>query len=66
MTEVKGEDKINNPDVIAKKQSALKYCETVSKWCRENGYKEWKYLFIPSLQIKANSTFKQLVERFVV
>ena len=66
LTEVKGEDKINNPDVIAKKQSALKYCETVSKWCRENGYKEWKYLFIPSLQIKANSTFKQLVERFVV
>ena len=40
LTEVKGEDKINNPDVIAKKQSALKYCETVSKWCRENGYKE--------------------------
>ncbi|MBR0519641.1 hypothetical protein IJJ97_07610 [bacterium] len=66
LTEVKGEDKINNPDVIAKKQSALKYCEIVSKWCKENGYKEWKYLFIPSLQIKSNSTFMQLAERFVV
>lgn len=66
LTEVKGEDKINNPDVIAKKQSSLKYCEIVSKWCKENGYKEWKYLFIPSLQIKSNSTFIQLAERFVV
>lgn len=64
LVEVKGEDKLNNPDVIAKKERGIQYCAVASNWGKANGYKEWRYLFIPAGQIKANSTFKQLAERF--
>ncbi len=57
LVEVKGEDKLQDPDVIAKKKRAVQYCEVSSRWGRANGYKEWRYLFIPSKQIQANSTF---------
>ncbi len=64
LVEVKGEDKLNNPEVIAKKERGIQYCAVASNWGKANGYKEWRYLFIPAGQIKANSTFKQLAERF--
>ena len=64
LVEVKGEDKINEPDVIAKKNRVVKYCEVVSRWGKTNGYKEWQYLFIPSKQIQENSSFEQLAKRF--
>lgn len=64
LVEVKGEDKINQPDVIAKKNRAIKYCEVVSRWGKANGYKEWQYLFIPSKQIQESSSFEQLAKRF--
>ena len=64
LVEVKGEDKLSNPDVIAKKERGIQYCAVASNWGKANGYKEWRYLFIPAGQIKANSTFKQLAERY--
>lgn len=64
LVEVKGEDKINNPDVIAKKHRAVRYCEVVTRWGKANGYKPWEYTFIPSLKIKENSTFSALVNQF--
>lgn len=64
LVEVKGEDKLNIPDVVAKKKRAIKYCEVVSSWGKVNGYKEWQYLFIPSKQIHENSSFEQLAKRF--
>lgn len=48
LVEVKGEDKLNDPDVIAKKKRGIQYCEVASRWGKANGYKEWRYLFIPS------------------
>lgn len=66
LVEVKGEDKVDEADVIAKKHRAIQYCETVSRWAKANGYKEWKHVFIPSKQIKEQSSFEQLVKRFVV
>lgn len=65
LVEVKGEDKLEDADVIAKKQRAVNYCELVSKWAIENNYKEWKHIFIPANQIQVNSTFGYLVSRFV-
>lgn len=65
LVEVKGEDKLNEPDVIAKKKRAVKYCEVVSNWGKANGYKQWEYLFIPSMQIHENSSFEQLSKQFV-
>lgn len=64
LVEVKGEDKLNDPDVIAKKKRGIQYCEVATRWGKANGYKEWRYLFIPSKQIMPNSSFKQLAERF--
>ena len=64
LAEVKGEDKLQDPDVIAKKKRGIQYCEVASRWGKANGYKEWKYLFIPSKQIMPNSSFVQLAKRF--
>ena len=64
LVEVKGEDKLQDPDVIAKKKRGIQYCEVASRWGKANGYKEWKYLFIPSKQIMPNSSFVQLAKRF--
>lgn len=40
------------------------HCEVASRWGKANGYKEWRYLFIPSKQIMPNSSFMQLAKRF--
>ena len=64
LVEVKGEDKLKDPDVIAKKNRGIKYCEVASRWGKANGYKEWRYLFIPSKQVMPNSSFMQLAKRF--
>lgn len=65
IVEVKGEDKINDADVIAKSKKAIKFCEVASDWSKENLRKEWKYLFIPSKEIMPSSSFKNLVDRFI-
>lgn len=64
LVEVKGEDKLNAPDVIAKKKRGIQYCEVASRWGKANGYKQWRYLFIPSKQVMPNSSFTQLAKRF--
>lgn len=64
LVEVKGEDKLNDPGVISKKKRGIQYCEVATRWGKANGYKAWKYLFIPSKQVQSNSSFLQLVKRF--
>lgn len=64
LVEVKGEDKLNDPDVIAKKERGIQYCAVASRWGKANGYKEWRYLFIPAGQIRSNSSFAMLAERY--
>ncbi|WP_239257377.1 DEAD/DEAH box helicase [Listeria ilorinensis] len=64
LVEVKGEDKLNHPDVLAKKERAINYCRISTSWGKANGYKQWKYLFIPAGQIYSNSSFLNLAARF--
>lgn len=64
LVEVKGEDKLNDPDVIAKKERGIQYCAVASRWSKANNRKEWRYLFIPAGQIQSNSSFAQLAERY--
>ena len=64
LVEVKGEDKLKDPDVIAKKKRGIQYCEVASRWGKANGYKEWRYLYIPSKQDMPNSSFIILAKRF--
>ena len=65
LVEVKGEDRMGDTDVIAKKERAIQYCKAVSEWGKANGYKPWQYLFIPAGEIHGNSSFGQLAKRFV-
>lgn len=65
MVEVKGEDKLEDADVLAKKQCAISYCALVSPWCQEKGLKPWRYLFIPSKEIQPNYSFNYFVNNFV-
>lgn len=64
LVEVKGEDRLNDADVIAKKQRAIQYCAAASRWGNANGYKKWQYLFIPSMQVTTSSSFSHLAEQF--
>lgn len=64
LVEVKGEDKLNDPDVIAKKNRGIQYCAAATRWSRANHYKCWQYLFIPSKKVMPNSTFLQLAKQF--
>lgn len=65
LIEVKGEDKVNDADFIAKGKVAVKYCEVVSNWAKANGRKEWRYIFIPSKEIQISSSLASLVQRFI-
>ena len=64
VVEVKGEDKINDADVIAKGKKAVMFCDVASNWSKANNRKEWKYVFIPSKQILPTSSFDNLINRF--
>ena len=64
LVEVKGEDKLSDPDVIAKKKRGIQYCKVASRWGKANGYKQWRYLFIPSKQVMPNAQWsdKQILD----
>lgn len=64
LIEVKAEKDMDDPDVIAKKKRGIQYCKVATRWCKVNGYKPWKYLFIPSKQVLVNLSFTRLAERF--
>ena len=55
---------LDDADVIAKKERAIQYCAHATKWCLGNGYKAWKYVFIPADEIKSSSSFMNLAMRF--
>lgn len=64
IVEVKGEDKINDADVIAKGKKAVMFCDVASNWSKANNRKEWKYVFIPSKEILPTSSFDNIANRF--
>ena len=64
LTEVKAKEKMEDTDVQAKKERGLQYCEMASRWGSANGYKEWRYLFIPDNQIQQNVTFEWLAAQY--
>ena len=65
LVEVKRRDEMNDPDVLAKKDRALKYCKVASEYNLAHGHKGFKYLFIPHDEITSSSSFKNLKDRFI-
>jgi len=65
LVEVKGENQLENKDVIAKRNRAVRYCDVVNLYAEANGLKKWKHLFIPAKEIKISSSFNSFAQRFV-
>lgn len=65
LVEVKDKSKLNDPDVLAKKERAIKYCKIATEYNLANGHKGFKYLFIPHDEIQLNSSFNNLRARFI-
>jgi type III restriction enzyme len=66
MLEAKARNEMDDPEVVAKKEAAVKWCSLASEHAVNNEGKPWKYLLIPHDEISENMTLKGLVNRFVV
>lgn len=65
LVEVKDRRRINDPEVEAKKERAIKYCRVASEYNKAQGHKEFRYLFIPHDEITSSSSFNVLKDRFI-
>lgn len=65
LVEVKDRRRINDPEVEAKKERAIKYCKVATEYNLANGHKGFKYLFIPHDEITSSSSFNNLKQRFI-
>ena len=64
LVEIKGMDKLNDPQVLAKKARGERYCQIVSDWAEAAGSKPWKYLFIPENAVQGSVTFEFLASSY--
>jgi type III restriction enzyme len=64
MLEPKAKNQLDNADVIAKKESAVKWCQQASAHAATYGGKPWKYALIPHDSIAGNMTLAGLVGQF--
>ena len=64
MLEAKARNEMDDPEVLAKKEAAVKWCSLASEHAVNNEGKPWKYLLIPHDEISENMTLKGLVNRF--
>lgn len=66
LIEVKDKRKLEDIDVIAKKDRALQYCKIASEYNKAQGHKEFRYIFIPHDEVSSNSSFNNLKNRFII
>ena len=64
MLEPKRRDEMTDPDVIAKKDVAVKWCKQASAYAKTYKGKPWKYLLIPHDVIAENMTLEWLASQF--
>ncbi|MCF6290675.1 MAG: DEAD/DEAH box helicase family protein [Desulfobacterales bacterium] len=64
MLEPKASNQMNDPVVLAKKESAVKWCANASNYAASHGGKPWRYLLIPHDEIAVNMTLEALAKRF--
>lgn len=64
LVEIKGEDMLEVPEVLAKRERASRYCEVVNVYADANNIKYWKHLFIPSKETSVTSSFGYLANKF--
>jgi len=66
LLEPKARDDMNDPEVLAKKDAAVRWCAQATQHNLSNGGKPWKYALIPHDAITENMTLKGLVSQFLV
>jgi type III restriction enzyme len=64
MLEPKAKNELADPDVVAKKDAAVKWCKHSSDHAATYKGKQWKYLLIPHDDIAENITLEWLSSRF--
>jgi type III restriction enzyme len=64
MVEPKSSANINDADVLAKKEAAIKYCKYATEFTSQNGGKGWKYLLVPHTEISRTINFDLLIAKF--
>lgn len=62
--ETKNRDEIDNPQVVAKKDVAVKWCQNASNYMLQHNGKPWVYVLIPHDAIAQNMTLTGLSDRF--
>ncbi len=66
MLEPKARKDMEDGEVIAKKDSAARWCQRATDHAAQNGGKPWKYLLIPHDAIAENMSIKGLAAQFSV
>ncbi len=66
MLEPKASNEMSDPGVLAKKDSAARWCQHASDHSRTSGGKPWHYLLIPHDAIAENMTLAGLASRYAV
>ena len=66
MLEPKMRKEMEDGEVVAKKDSALRWCRNATEHAAKNGGKPWKYLLIPHDAIAENMSIKGLAAQFSV
>ncbi len=64
MIEVKAANKLDDKEVLAKKEAALKWCHLATEYAEKHDGKPWKYVLIPHDAIASNMSLDGLVNRF--
>jgi type III restriction enzyme len=62
--EPKNRDEIDNPQVVAKKDVAVKWCQNASNYMLQHNGKPWVYVLIPHDAIAQNMTLTGLSDAF--
>lgn len=66
MLEPKRRSEMNDAEVLAKREAAVKWCRHASEYMQSNGGKPWSYVLIPHDVIAQNMTLKGLANQFRV
>ena len=64
MVEPKSSANINDADVLAKKEAAIKYCKYATEFTSQNSGKQWRYLLVPHNEISRTINFDLLIAKF--
>ena len=64
MLEPKASNQLDDPIVLAKKDSAIKWCRNASEHAASHGGKPWRYLLIPHDAVADNMTLGGLAARY--